>query len=279
MNIHGKNNFRLGTIGEHVVEFTALLPNGAEITCSPRMDPELFRAMIGGLGMLGVFTSITLQMKKVHSGMLRVHAWPVSGLKEQLDALLHGAPAHDYVVGWLDCTAGGHHLGRGQMHSADYLQPGEDPHPDRTRNPEFQALPGRLFGVIPKGIIHYFMSPFINNLGVRVVNSAKHVAGSRDKTYLQPHAAYHFLLDYVPNWERAYGRGGLLQYQSFMPQDTALEAWTEMLALARRRGLPAYLGVTKRHRTDDFLLSYGVDGFSLAMDFKVTAANRPRVEE
>ncbi len=34
-NIHGKNNFRMGTIGEHVVEFTAMLPTGAEVTCSP----------------------------------------------------------------------------------------------------------------------------------------------------------------------------------------------------------------------------------------------------
>jgi len=29
-NIHGKNNFKLGTIGEHVVEFTVLLPTSAE---------------------------------------------------------------------------------------------------------------------------------------------------------------------------------------------------------------------------------------------------------
>ena len=29
-NIHGKNNFRAGPIGEHVVEFTALLPSGVE---------------------------------------------------------------------------------------------------------------------------------------------------------------------------------------------------------------------------------------------------------
>ncbi|MEW5942043.1 MAG: FAD-dependent oxidoreductase, partial [Chloroflexota bacterium] len=30
-NIHGKNNFRMGTIGEHVTEFTAVLPTGAEV--------------------------------------------------------------------------------------------------------------------------------------------------------------------------------------------------------------------------------------------------------
>ena len=68
MNIHGKNNFKMGTIGDHVLEFTALLPTGARITCSPKKNGDLFRAMIGGMGMLGVFTSITLQMKKIQFG-------------------------------------------------------------------------------------------------------------------------------------------------------------------------------------------------------------------
>ena len=103
MNIHGKNNFRMGTIGEHVVEFTALLPTGAEITCSPKKNGDLFYAMIGGLGMLGVFTSITLQMKKMHSGLLEVHAWPVPNLEAHLQAICWtGAPQHNYIVGWLD---------------------------------------------------------------------------------------------------------------------------------------------------------------------------------
>ncbi|MDP2778595.1 MAG: FAD-binding oxidoreductase, partial [Anaerolineales bacterium] len=83
-NIHGKNNFKMGTIGEHVIEFTAILPTGAEITCSQKKNADLFYAMIGGLGMLGIFTSITLQMKRIHSGLLTVDAWPVQNLGRQL---------------------------------------------------------------------------------------------------------------------------------------------------------------------------------------------------
>jgi FAD/FMN-containing dehydrogenase len=43
--------------------------------------------------------------------------------------------------------------------------------------------------------------------------------------------------------------------------------------------MPSYLGVTKRHRPDKFLLSHAVDGFSLALDFKVTDGNRARMRE
>jgi FAD/FMN-containing dehydrogenase len=274
VNIHGKNNFRMGPIGEHVVEFTALLPTGAEVTCSPHMNGDLFRSMISGLGMLGVFTSITLQLKKVCSGLLAVRAWPVPNLNEHLDGILKEAPEHSYTVGWLDSTAGGKCLGRGQLHTADYLKEGEDPHPEKTLRVDYQTLPDRFFGLVPKSILHYFMLPFGNNLLWSMVDTAKYVMGLREKRYLQPHAAYHFLLDYIPNWELAYGSGGLIQYQSFLPKETALDAWTELLRLSLRRGLPSYLGVTKRHRPDQFLLTHAVDGFSLALDFKVTGRNR-----
>jgi decaprenylphospho-beta-D-ribofuranose 2-oxidase len=75
----------------------------------------------------------------------------------------------------------------------------------------------------------------------------------------------------------SYGAGGLIQYQSFLPKETAKDAWREILTMSLKRGLPSYLGVTKRHRPDDFLISHSVEGFSLAMDFKVTRSNRARL--
>jgi FAD/FMN-containing dehydrogenase len=249
------------------------------MTCSPKKNADLFRAMIGGLGMLGVFTSITLEVKRVHSGLLSVRAWSVPDLAAHLADIERSAPEHSYTVGWLDPTAGGKGLGRGQLHTADYLAPGEDPEAARTLRVNYQTLPDTFLGLVPKSILHYLMAPFANNPGWWAVSTAKYIMGRGEKTYRQSHAAFHFLLDYIPGWELAYGRGGLIQYQSFVPKEAALEAWTEMLRLSQRRGLPAYLGVTKRHRPDGFLLSHAVDGFSLALDFKVTDRNRRRLAQ
>jgi FAD/FMN-containing dehydrogenase len=276
-NIHGKNNFQKGTIGEHVVEFTAMLPTGALITCTPKKNADLFYAMISGLGMLGVFTSVTMQTKRIHSGLISVDARPVKNLSQHLGDLLENAPHYDYIVGWLDTIQGGRNLGRGQIHAANNLKEGEDPNAYETMKLSYQHLPDRLFGVMPKSLLHYFMNPFLNNLGVQGINTAKYVASLRKHTFRQSHAEFHFLLDYVPDWERSFGRGGLIQYQSFIPKETAEDAWREMIQLSHRRGLPSYLGVTKRHRPDKFLLTHAVDGFSLAMDFKVTDRNRARL--
>jgi hypothetical protein len=218
-----------------------------------------------------------MQMKRIYSGLLTVDALPVHNLREQLSVLLDGAPDHDYIVGWMDCIASGKSLGRGQIHATRYLHEGEDPNPQETMKISNQTLPPRIFGIFPKSILHYFMAPFVNNPGAWAVNTSKYIASLRKHTFRQSHAAFHFLLDYIPDWEFSYGRGGLIEYQSFVPKETAEAAWTEMLKLSHKNHLPSYLGVSKRHRPDKFLLTHAVDGFSLAMDFKVTDSNRARL--
>jgi decaprenylphospho-beta-D-ribofuranose 2-oxidase len=223
--------------------------------------------------MLGIFTSVTMQMKRVYSGLLTVNAWPVQNLHGNLSSLLDNAPHYDYIVGWLDAIAGGKTLGRGQIHAASYLHEGEDQNPQETMKLEKQIVPAYVFGVFPKSIMQYFMSPFTNNLGMWGINTGKYISSLYKHTFRQSHAAFHFLLDYVP----LFSYGGLIQYQSFIPKEAAEAAWTEMLKLSHKNRLPSYLGVTKRHRPDKFLLTHAVDGFSLALDFKVTDRNRTRL--
>lgn len=146
--------------------------------------------------------------------------------------------------------------------------------------PEFiENLAGQAFQFGPFRLdfrrldMNELSSQFMTNFGTWAVNTGKYLASLPRHTFRQSHAAFHFLLDFVPNWELAYGRGGLIQYQSFIPKEHAEAAWREMLVLSHKRGLPSYLGVTKRHRPDRFLLSHSVDGFSMALDFKVTRGN------
>jgi decaprenylphospho-beta-D-ribofuranose 2-oxidase len=166
------------------------------------------------------------------------------------------------------------------MHSANYLEESEDVHDAFTLNPVNQDLPDTIMGLVPKSIVYKVLRLGTNNLGMRAVNTAKYWAGrtvGNNKTYLQSLVAFTYLLDYIPDWELGYGKGGLIQYQSFLPEYSAEDVFREMLKLCKRRRLPAYLGVVKRHRKDRFLFSHAVDGFSLALDFKVTNRNRSRL--
>ena len=276
MNIHGKNNFKAGPIGDHVLAFDFLAASGEEIHVSRERDPELFYSIIGSFGMLGCFTSITLKLKKVYSGDLDVTVFTANNLKELFKLYEENIPESDYLVGWIDAFAKGKELGRAIVHRANYIKPGVDATPTQSLRIEHQDLPDTIVGLVPKSIVWFFLRPFTNNIGVTFVNRAKFWSSklSPKKTFRQAHAAFAFLLDYVPNWKKSYGLGGLIQYQSFVPKEYAEDAFRTQLEVCRHEGLVPYLAVFKRHKADKFLMTHAVDGFSLALDFKVTRRNR-----
>jgi len=277
---HGKNAWRSGPIGEHCIEFDLMTSDGSVVTVTPRTDPELFRAVLGGFGQLGVIVRARLAMKRVASGLVEVKAVSAPDLEGMLRVLDDARDRWEYLVGWIDAFPGGRRLGRGLIHLARHLEAGEDPEPAQTLRVETQDLPDTLLGFVPKSVLWRFLRPFTNRPGMRAVNAVKYRLGAtlgEGARYLQTLAEFSFLLDYVPGWKRIYTPGGMIQHQSFVPAGRAHEVFAAQLEACRSAGLPSYLAVLKRHRPDDFLLSHGVDGFSLALDFPVTSGNRERL--
>jgi FAD/FMN-containing dehydrogenase len=298
MNIHGKNAFRVGPFGEHVEALTLLGPDGAvrELRREPVGGPvaEWVRAadapdtaaqpapatgplrladVIGAQGLNGTILDVTLHLKRVASGFLQVTPAPVRALGEALALQDEAARTHDYAVGWIDCFAGGGGLGRGALHWADHLPP-DHRLAGKGLDPAKQRLPDRIMGIVPKRHTWRALKPFNNAFGMRAMNAAKQWAGVAQgrRPYIQSHAAFHFLLDYVPDWKRVYRPHGLMQYQLFVPCADAERVLGEALRLQQRLGVVSHLGVLKRHRPDAFAASYAVDGYSLALDFPI----RPR---
>ncbi len=279
MNVHGKNNWKVGPIGEHVLEAELMLPSGEIRRLGRAENAELFHAAIGGFGMLGCFVSLTLALHRVHSGLLEVEPLAAPDLEGMLAIFEARLASADYLVGWVDAFARGRALGRGLVHQANHLPPGADPAPERTLRLEAQALPPLLAGIVPRRLMWRAMRPFVHPPGMRAVNAVKYALGRHEagRRYRQSHARFAFLLDSVPDWKRAYGPGGLVQYQSFVPAAHAARVFRAQLERAQAAGLVPFLGVLKRHRADRFLMTHAVDGYSLALDFQVTAANRARV--
>ncbi len=277
MNIHGKNNFKVGPIGDHILEFVLMTPSGDTKLCSRTENSDLFYAAVGGFGMLGVITQLTLKLKKVYSGLLHVTPIGIKNLDHLFQVFEERLPQSDYLVGWVDCFGTGDGLGRGQVHQANYFQPGEDPNPAQTLRVENQELPDSILGVVPKSVMWRFMKPFVNDPGMRLINGAKYLSAVKlgdGHPHTQSHAGFAFLLDYVPNWKHAYKPGGLIQYQSFVPKEHAKSVFARQIALAQEYSLVPYLGVFKKHRPDDFLMTHAVDGYSLALDFAVRPEKR-----
>lgn len=279
MNIHGKNNFAVGSFGECIRAFTLLLPDGTVKRCTREENADLFFAAISGFGMLGCFLELELQLKRVHSGRLRVWAKVGKDLAENLRLIEDLRADSDYLVSWIDLHAKGSALGRGVLHRAVQLAPGEDPDGVRYFDPLLQDVPTKLFGAVPKGWLWPGMWGAVHLGQVGLVNALKFAVGPREERgspYLQSHGAFHFLLDYVPRWQWMTKPGGLIQFQPFVPFAAAERVLRTLIEQCQKEGMVPYLGVLKRHRPDPFLMTHAVDGFSMAMDFAVSTSQQKR---
>ena len=270
MNVHGKNNAQVGSFGEHVEAVTVVRPGETARQLTRARDAESLCEIIGAQGLTGTIIDVTLRLKRVHSGMLEVRPIPVRSLDAAIERVDAEARASDYIVGWLDAFASGAGLGRGLLHAASFLGP-DHPLAGQALDPVAQRLPERVLGVFPKSASWRILRRFTTNPGMQAINLGKYLAGraAGARPYVQSHAAFHFLLDYIPNWKFAYRPGGLLQYQFFIPAEAAVHVFREALRRQQRSGVLSYLAVLKRHRPDAFAGRYAVDGFSLALDFPV----------
>ncbi len=279
MNIHGKNNYAVGSFGEGIRRFSLLVADGSVLECSRTQNADLFHAAISGFGMLGCFLDLDIELKRVHSGRLRVGAIVCKDLADNLETIERLQGEADYLVSWIDLHAKGAALGRGVLHRADQMKPGEDPEGVRFFDPCLQDVPTTMFGLVPKGWLWPGMWAAVHSGQVGLVNALKFSFGPREQRgspYLQSHGAFHFLLDYVPRWQWMTKPGGLIQFQPFVPKASAERVLRQLTETCHREGMIPYLGVLKRHRPDPFLMTHAVDGFSMAMDFAVPTSKRKR---
>lgn len=264
MNIHGKNAFKAGTLGEWVERIQITSPSG-DIRWITNNEPE-FRGIVSSAGLVAAITLIELRMKPVTSGLLDVVPFSCRNWEEQFQAFESNLETADYMVSWVDMFASGDSAGRGLFHSAKHV----DNRDAKSLIAESQDLPTRILGLLPKSQVWRILKAFNRRPLMRLLNAMKHTSGKLSgKPYRQSLVEFSFLLDYVPGWERAYSPGGLIQYQCFVPKESARNVFGQIGEMCRSKRLESYLGVMKRHRPDNFVLSHGVDGYSLALDFKV----------
>ena len=275
-NIHGKNNWNSGTIGDHIVEMEVLLANGDIVTCGPGSNPDLFRAVVGGVGMLGVILSLSLRLRRVVSPLLHVEEYAAPDLKSMFGVFQHRRPSADFLVGWVDAYASGNNLGRGLIQIGNYVEAETSA---SVGNPKRRYASDRLVALLPHSLLWLAMKPVANDIGMRRINESRYLLGSLRSGIVRylPQTGFQFFHDFAPNWNRAFQPLGIIQYQMFVPGAAAQQVFAAGLEETHASDIHPFLAVLKLHRRDDFLLSCGVDGYSLSLDFRMTRSNRGRL--
>ncbi|MEO8584886.1 MAG: FAD-binding oxidoreductase [Acidobacteriota bacterium] len=274
MNVHGKNGWKKGTIGDHVESVSVMKSDGRveEISRGTRA----FDDVAGNWRRADPIVEVALKLKKVASGYLDVEAFVTPNLPATLAALDAAKDDWDYVVGWMDCWATGKSLGRSVVHVANEhaVKQGES-----GGFSVAEQIADIHMGPLPAPVLLLGLRLTAVGPQMRFLNIAKYAsAAARGRhRYRQSLVAYSFLLDYLPGWNEAYRPGGFIQYQLFVPKEAAEAALAKALLLQHELGVVSTLAVIKRHRGDPSPRGYALDGFSLALDFPVTRRNASRL--
>jgi decaprenylphospho-beta-D-ribofuranose 2-oxidase len=265
-DIHGKNHHVDGSFGNHVERLSLLLADGSVVELSRESDAELFWATIGGMGLTGVVLDATVRLVPVESSRMTVDTNRIADLDALLESMAEGDDRYRYSVAWIDLAAKGRQLGRSVLTRGDHA--GVDQLSARQQVDPLAFDPGQLVSVPPvvprPGLLNHLTVAAFNELWFRKAPQER-----RDE--VQSITSFFHPLDMVAQWNRLYGRPGLVQYQFVVPfgQEDTLRRIVERLSAS---GVASFLAVLKRFGAGSLApLSFPQPGWTLALDMPAGA--------
>ena len=272
-DVHGKNHHRDGGFGDHVESLLLATGGGKLLHASRDENSDIFFATIGGMGLTGTILEATLFLAPVETGWIRQRTVAAADLAATI-AILEANDEVTYSVAWIDCITKGSHLGRSLVFLGEHAR--LDEIDESTRIRRFPPIRGPLLTVpfdLPELTLNRFTIAAFNELYYRI--------GARraGNPFLVAADPYFFPLDSIGEWNRIYGRSGFVQHQCVLPNEAAADALTEMLDRITRRGNGSFLAVLKKLGRASGLMSFPMEGYTLALDFAVTPGLLDFLEE
>jgi FAD/FMN-containing dehydrogenase len=255
-DIHGKNHHIAGTFGRHTTCFELVRSDGTPVFCSATENAEWYSATIGGMGLTGMITWAELQMRPIVSRRIRLRATKFLGLEEFV-ALSQAASDTEYTVAWIDCVARGRNFARGIFMQGEH---------DETLGPLTTLAEKKLTLPIDLPAIA------LNRSSVGLFNTLYyHKQMSKQKSALVDYEPFFYPLDRILQWNRLYGRQGLLQFQCVLPWDGGINGTTRLLEAITASGLASFLAVIKVFGdvVSPGMMSFPMPGITLALDFPI----------
>jgi len=263
-DVHGKNHHVEGCFSESIKEFEIMVADGTIVNCSKEMTPELFKATCGGMGLTGVILSAKIYLKKINSKYIDQTTIKSRNLAETFEAF-EKYSHQPYSVAWIDCLAKDEEIGKSLLMVGNFRDDGKLDY----RNKKQKSIPFN------------FPSFALNNWSVRAFNWLYYKkspdGASKQRVDID---TFFYPLDAIGHWNRIYGKNGFTQYQFILPKDHSYDGLMEILQAISDSGKGSFLAVLKLYgKSNDNYLSFPLEGYSLALDFKIEKSLFPLLDK
>lgn len=272
-DVHGKNHNINGNFSEHIIYIKLLLSSGEILFCSPTLNQELFWATCGGMGQTGFIMEVSLKLLRIETAYMVQQNIRCCNLKEVFNAFSEFG-TYAYKVAWIDSFQKYGSLGRGIFTGANHCSQDMLSAEKRAKPLEFKS---KSAFAVP------FMMPsfLLNGFFVRILNLWRwKKALAIDSKNVVCFEDLFFPLDSVLNWHNLYGPKGFVQYQFALPLENAEEGIEQILQIVSNARDKSLLTVIKQFGKSNAntLLSFPIEGYTISLDFKVSATLFPFLE-
>ena len=254
-NVHGQNHYCEGCFGENVLSLSIMHPEFGLKTASPTTNRNLFDLTIGGFGLSGVITEVTLRVVPLQTDMLQVSLQQFHSLAQSYELMMNEKEKYDYFHGWADLTNLSRHGERGFLLCAQFMK-GEKfseakEISEGLRTSHLRWKPRIFTGSLLKWINEFYF---------------------RSNTY-RPHTE-RVLADFIfPSKNRLwyfsmFGQLGIIEHQVLIPHASVRPYIAELKATLLEKKPFVSLCHMKLFKGQRKLLNFDGDGFCLAMHFR-----------
>jgi decaprenylphospho-beta-D-ribofuranose 2-oxidase len=279
-NVNGKDAWHHGSFARQIVRLTLLLANGETLTID--RSHKLFKAVVGGIGLLGIIVDATLQLKPIPSPFVEINRIPAPGVDALLETMARVETSHDAAVVWVDAYARGRKTGRSVIHAAKWIERHDSESRRREileagyerleKHRQFGLALHEKFGPV-LSLMLYAQRPMMNSfnrlyyLGCRLAS----LTGYSSNTELFLRFGFEASFT-VPPAHLVCGPRGYTVQLTF-PRSGAREAIVELLGICRSSPCPPVTTILRAHKADDCLISFSEDGYSLNFEFHPKTRN------
>ncbi|MEI9945914.1 MAG: FAD-binding oxidoreductase [Chitinophagaceae bacterium] len=262
-DIHGKAHHIDGSFVNCVNSFTILLADGSIVNASRTENADLFWANFGGLGLLGIILTATIQLRKIETTYFKQKSLKIKNLDHMLEALEQYDHEYNYSVAWIDALAKGKKLGSGVLTLGNTANLADVPE-------KLKKDPLKLHSASKLKVPFFFPSFALNNITVRILNRLIAFVQNSPKQFVH-YEKFFFPLDALNDWNKGYGKRGFIQYQFVIPEENGgKQHLIEILNMIADSGCTPFLNVFKKMGDGQGILSFPFKGYTLAIDFPVT---------